>query len=216
MKVTQLAILGALAIATVGCGKKSTTTGLTQEGGNTGNMITPVAPNPNPSPSPTATTSPSSPAYTFSFEVTGPDAVWTSPVITGADSILKVTIKPQQGIRIDGSGYDLNYGCSKYDVEFAGETRTTPLIRTQGASVSMCSGQGTSAWTDFSSRLGGSSGVQIKIKKARTDFLCQNYYYWVPGNPETFACPVHAAHTTHRLSGTLCVQVNGTVACPTN
>ncbi len=156
----------------------------------------------------------SAPPYTFSFDVLSYDGVWDSPVITGADSILVVSIQPSSRIRIDNSGYDLSYGCGQFEVEVAGETRTTPLIRPQGSTSSMCPGQGSSARTDFSNRLGGGGSLRIRVKHARTDFLCQNYYSWVPGNPETFACPVHAAYTTHHITGNLCVQVNGTTSCP--
>jgi hypothetical protein len=216
-KVLFAALIAVTAGSLSGCGGKSYTR--SEERIQDPYTQVPVPqPTPTPTPTPTPSPGPTNPPYTFTFELNSANGFsYTTPPIQDADSILRVTIRPQSGTTNTIPGYEeynFNAGCFDYKVGFSGTTRQAPIMQLQGGNNWLCPQAPTRATTDFSALLGGGGGAQITVHSPRYDLYCQ-WWWQFSGNPYqySFMCPMKTVHANHQVTAQICVQTNGTRAC---
>jgi hypothetical protein len=201
-----------------GCGGKSYTRA-EERVASISDPTTPApSPTPTPTPSPSPSPSPTNPPYTFTFQLNSANGfTYTTPAIPGADSILRVTVRPQSGTTNTLPGYEqynFNAGCFDYKVAFSGSVRQAPVMRLESGNTWLCPQAPTRATTDFSSLLGGSAGAQITVSNPRYDLYCQ-WWYQLSLDPTQYnaMCPMKSVYQNHQVTAQICVQTNGTLPC---
>jgi hypothetical protein len=171
----------------------------------------------------------SAPPIEYSFELNGTtaQAVFTTDAID-SDSIFRVRITAGAAGPLVYPGYSnwsLPYGCVKYTVTVNGRSVVTNMLKVEGEDNYLCPDAKSSQVIDFSDRLGGPSGVTVRVSNPMNDWKCQLWDsmkassqqgwgpdpYWVLG-PRSLNCVLKPKYSTHTETGSLRIQVNGTKA----
>lgn len=172
-------------------------------------------------------------AYTFTGSVTGPSGTWTSGDVN-TDNLLRVTIRPQAGQPVAGTGFTANYQCVSFRIGISavGSGSTTGLMKVNGGSR-YCPDGPEEKTVDLSSLLTpGHGAIRIKVSNATYDWKAQwcdyeyyrmitsgGYYYfgvWYPYYVSpfgyTYNCPSYnnnPLYNTHVATFDVAIQTNG-------
>jgi hypothetical protein len=178
---------------------------------------------PTPTPSPTSSSTPFDSAYAYSFQVTGSGGTAPS-YTTGAINtdnllVIKVNAGPAGQLSVPGfySNFTANYNCVAYNITVGGRTVTTQTLKVPNASQSwyamdQCPGAPSSQIINFSDRASpGHGDMFVTVSNARYDFYCDLYYQGMLSGTPSMYCPLRTAYMNHTLTGTIDVQVNGTI-----
>lgn len=174
---------------------------------------------PTPTPSPTSTSAPFDSAYAFSFQVTGQGAYTTGAINTDNLLVIKVNAGPAGQISVPGlySNFTANYNCVSYNITVGGRTVTTQTLKVPNATqswytVDQCPNAPSSQIINFSDRASpGHGDMFVTVSNARYDFYCELFYQGLISGTANMYCPLRTAYQTHTLTGTIDVQVNGTI-----
>lgn len=176
------------------------------------------------------------PTFTSSFSFAGSSSHTTNAI--DADNKLRVKIDAGSAgtIVFPGSNFSGTYGCLAFNVRLLAyngtayvesKTVATKIMAVNGGSQN-CPGAPASDIIDFSDRLGpGHDNYKIKVDSAKYDFYCQHYDYcswnywalggaygscsWIQYASRSNYCPVKTVYSTHTVSGTLEVEINGSM-----
>ncbi len=179
------------------------------------------------------------PNLSYSFGVTGNAGTtpkWTSDVVPGVDTLLKVRVKALSNgyVNIPGyTNYSINPGCMEYRVGIKNASNpsaipvsiTTPILEAQNGASPACEQYAAQANIqlkteyvyDFSAAIVGQAGPWVvEVSNPRYDYYCQLYpntwiwigYWWNQLGSIGSNCPLRNVYQNHLVEGSIEIQTN--------